>query len=196
MEIWQTAQNHERNWWGNCVNTLGEEIKQQAYAGYMQLPRIALDGVPFIIDLHGNKVVDIGGGPVSLLLKSINGTGTVVDPCDYPKWVADRYAENKIDYKKIPAEDFTEGEFDEAWIYNCLQHVQDPEKIIQNARKIAKVIRIFEWIDHPTNEMHPFTLTEGHLNEWLKAKGATADLNRGDLVGRCYYGVFPTSGVE
>jgi len=29
---WQKAQRWEKDWWGNCTNTFGEETKQLLYA--------------------------------------------------------------------------------------------------------------------------------------------------------------------
>src|ERR1035441_8915336 len=69
MTPWQIAQKHEVNWWGNCVNTFGEETKQLVYARLMGL-QIWDDGnSPFNIMTGARTVLDIGGGPVSMLLK-------------------------------------------------------------------------------------------------------------------------------
>lgn len=192
-EQWQTAQEHERKWWSLCTNTFGEEVKQLLYAEKMGLEIYDDGNSPFNIRADGKKILDIGGGPVSMLLKCDRVRGTVVDPCDYPAWVKDRYIVAGIEYIKQPAENsdiYLGREYDEAWIYNCLQHTVDPEKIIANAKKVAKTIRIFEWIDHPVNAMHPQMLTEEKLNEWLGGSGKTEILNTRDLQGKCFYGVF------
>jgi hypothetical protein len=52
--------------------------------------------------------------------------------------------------------------FDEVWVYNVLQHVQDPEKVIDNAvARIASggVLRMFEWCYIPADKCHPHVLT-------------------------------------
>jgi 2-polyprenyl-3-methyl-5-hydroxy-6-metoxy-1,4-benzoquinol methylase len=56
----------------------------------------------------------------------------------------DRYTENNITYIQKGGGEVNEEGYDEVWIYNCLQHTQDPELIIQNAKKSAKILRIFE----------------------------------------------------
>jgi 2-polyprenyl-3-methyl-5-hydroxy-6-metoxy-1,4-benzoquinol methylase len=191
---WQGDNKWESNWWGNCVNTYWEETKQRVYAKKMGLNAFIADGKYPVYDLKGIKVLDIGGGPVSILLKCQNRYAVVSDPCPYPKWVSERYLTASINYRiekgeeiEIPA-----TPFDEVWIYNVLQHTDDPGQIIQNARKAGKLIRIFEWIDTPVSEGHPHSLTEAKLNEWLHGEGKVEEINESGCVGKCYYGVFPT----
>jgi hypothetical protein len=63
----------------------------------------------------GKKIADIGGGPVSMLLKSAGlGAGSVVvDPLGYPDWVLSRYAAKGIQYVQMRGEDWQEEGFDE-----------------------------------------------------------------------------------
>jgi len=49
--------------------------------------------------------------------------------------------------------------YDEAWILNCLQHVDDPVAILKNAMTLAPCVRLFEWIDVPPCPGHPHTIT-------------------------------------
>ena len=101
---WNNAQKWESDWWGNCTNTLTEDLKQMTYTRLMGLEFTNRDG-HLVIDLKGKSVVDIGGGPTSILLKCINFSyATVVDPCDYPKWTEDRYNYAHIDLLKLPGE--------------------------------------------------------------------------------------------
>jgi hypothetical protein len=139
----------ERDWWGNCVNTFGEEAKQLTYAQLMGLTNVPDPTTSHWpqYDLVGLNVLDLGGGPASMLLKTVDpGRLTVVDPCPYPPWVAARYTEAGIEYFQEPAETFvstpTRGrnnvelyDYDEVWIYNVLQHVEDPAACIATARR-------------------------------------------------------------
>lgn len=187
--------DYEANFWGNCANTYHEEQKQVAYALRMGLPPIWDCVHPPTFDLEGRSIIDIGGGPVSLLLKSVNGGRCVVaDPAPWPSWVRQRYKECGIEFWSMAgeSESITGYSFEEAWIYNVLQHVQDPELVITNARSIAKVIRIFEWIDISAYEGHPHELARESLEKWLGAPGFVADVNEGGAVGRAFYGVFAT----
>jgi hypothetical protein len=153
---------------------------------------------PYFIDAQNKRIIDIGGGPVSLLLKCDNlGVGTIVDPCEYPSWISDRYRAANLIYLKHNAEDFISAEpYDEAWIYNCLQHVINPEEIIQNAKKMAKIIRIFEWIHNGVSEGHPHDLTEQALDKWLGGHGKTEWIDENTAKGHCYYGIFKGNNYE
>ncbi len=189
----ESDQQFESNWWGNCQNTLGEELKQLSYAKRMGL-RFSHNGKsPYNIDGQGKKILDIGGGPVSLLLKYENVKGLVIDPCTYPDWIGERYNEANIGYITSTGEDFDVvncGIYDEALIYNVLQHVKNPQQIIQNARKIAKVIRIFEWIENGVSEGHPNNLRASELDEWLGGTGKIEQIDENTARGLCYSGIF------
>jgi len=192
MTKFTDAQSWEKSWWSNCINTFNEEQKQLIYAKKMGLRFIPDDKTPYIIDMHGKKVLDIGGGPTSLLLKCLNVKGKVIDPIKFPDWVYERYKIAKIRYEIKKAENLDEKEvYDEIWIYNCLQHTENPAKIVANIKKITKIIRLFEWIDTPPNIGHPNTLTKEKLNSWLGGEGKT-ELLKGEngCKGHCYYGIF------
>ncbi|MCA9900624.1 MAG: hypothetical protein KDK05_00500 [Candidatus Competibacteraceae bacterium] len=193
---WNDAQEWERQWWGSCQNTYGEEEKQLLYANRMGL-RPHHDGrSPYNFDLNGRSVLDIGGGPVSLLLKCTNyAEAFVADPCEYPEWVDMRYKAAGIEYGRIPGESIRVTGYDEVWLYNVLQHTQDPEKIIRNAQRAGRIIRIFEWIETriSINEGHPHSFTEAQFNDWLGGEGKVETLNgQANCWGKCYYGIFPT----
>lgn len=197
---WHDHQEWENAWWAGCFNTMAEESKQIVYAHHMGLMNEPRDGMWPVYDLRGSSVLDIGGGPTSLLLKCVNGgRRMVVDPCRYPAWVNVRYESAGIEYEQYPAEDIDRFDpdnrlmFDEAWIYNVLQHVQDPEKIIRNARTRARRVRIFEWIDLPPCPGHPQELKEAELNAWLDGRGLVVDF-RAEPINGCnwiaYTGIF------
>lgn len=179
----------EKSFWGDCCNTYSEETKQYVYARLMGLTQVHTS-----IDVEGKKILDIGGGPVSLLLKTYNlRAGKVVDPLDYPEWTKHRYAARGVEVVVGKGEDIDETGWDEVWIYNCLQHTEDPGKIIRNAKKAAGTLRIFEWIDIPAHEGHPHELTEESLNGWICAreqKGFTTYLSENGCFGKAYYGTF------
>lgn len=190
---WKGHQVFEADWWGNCVNTFGEEAKQITYAHRMGLINDPRNGKWPVYDMRGRSVVDLGGGPVSMLLKCIDlgPHSIVIDPCPYPDWVAARYEAAGIDYIQMPAEDFTGEGFHEAWIYNVLQHVIDPEKIVYNAKKAARVIRIFDWIDIPPHPGHPHELKAETLGKWLGGEGSVSEFKgENGLIGRAFHGVF------
>jgi 2-polyprenyl-3-methyl-5-hydroxy-6-metoxy-1,4-benzoquinol methylase len=188
-------QEYEQDWWGTCSNTYGEEERQLLYAQKMGLKFFHNGKSPYNIDMQGRSVIDIGGGPASLLLKCSNlRVGQVIDPCAYPFWVRARYIEQKIIVSEHPAEQESCQRADEVWCYNVLQHVNDPAKVIENMRNYGKLIRIFEWIETRPTLGHPHTLTKEFLDKHLKGDGKVEYLSLPILKGKCYYGIFPTGG--
>lgn len=186
----ESDQEFERAWWGDCANTFGEEAKQITYAHRMGL-QVVDDGSGRwpVYDLEGKSVVDLGGGPSSMLLKTINGgRRCVVDPCRYPDWVRARYEAAGIDYLVMPAEYFVPTEpFDEAWIYNVLEHTVEARRIVGVAKLHARRVRVFEWIDTYVSEGHPTVLTAMQLDDWLGARGVVEQVNENGAVGKAWY---------
>ena len=126
-----------------------------------------------------------------MLLKCVSLLeGLVVDPISYPQWTVARYATKNIRVQVGRGEDVDEKGWDEAWIYNCLQHTEDPERIIKNALKAAPTLRLFEWVDIPPHDGHPVMLTKDLLDQWIGNEGFVFDLNESGCVGRGYANVY------
>lgn len=58
-----------------------------------------------------------------------------------------------------PAEEADFPKVDEVWIFNLLQHVQDPDIIIKKAKECSNVIRFFEPINTYRDLGHPWSFT-------------------------------------
>ncbi|NBU70550.1 MAG: hypothetical protein EBS53_03740 [Bacteroidetes bacterium] len=179
----------ESEFWGDCCNTFGEDQKHYIYGNLM-----GLTGSYFSYDAAGKRILDIGGGPSSILLKTVNlKEGKVCDPIKYPDWTVQRYASKNISVQVIRGEDINEKGWDEVWLYNVLQHTDDPERIVQNAKKAASILRIFEWVDIPAHTGHPQMLTQENLDKWVGQKGKIGELNgQNNCYGKCFYGCFAT----
>lgn len=124
---WDAAQVWESQWWKSCINTYNEETKQLVYAEKMGLKRSPDDKTPYRFDMEGKKILDIGGGPISLLLKCVNVKGKIIDPIKFPDWVYARYETAGIEYEIKKGEDIDEQGNDECWLYNVLEHTEDPK---------------------------------------------------------------------
>jgi 2-polyprenyl-3-methyl-5-hydroxy-6-metoxy-1,4-benzoquinol methylase len=196
MSDWHEDQEWEKEWHGNCVNSLNEELKQLVYAKRMGLKLAGDVKTPYRFDLQGKSILDIGGGAYSLLLKAENYSYAVVaDPCEYPKWTYERYLSSNITTVTIEAEaldavEFGVPFFDEVWMYNVLQHTMNPEKIIKNAKRWGKIVRYFDWIEQGVSKGHPQNLHEKDLNKWFGGIGKVEQLNESGCVGTSYYGIF------
>jgi len=197
MSEWEEAQKEELSFWGDCSDTYGEETKQFVYMRKMGFRPTSTWRSPVSFNGMGKSYIDIGGGPCSILLKFINtGRRFVIDPCEYPSWVPHRYANCGILYARGPGEKldrrarevfFGSLAFDVAFIYNVLQHVDDPELIIKNALEISKELHMFEWIDIPPHPGHPQMLTAENLERWTGLKGTIEYINENGCVGKAWY---------
>jgi hypothetical protein len=161
-EIWIQAQGAELNHWNHPGIDEHEFMRQPStFNKALELN---------IGDLEQKSILDIGGGPCSILLHSVNfkkPETTVVDPIYslHPEFsgrldqIKQRYVNVGITFENKMAEEFLcalpeEYKFDEAWIYNCLQHVYEPEKILVNTLKHTKILRLAEYINCPTDTAH------------------------------------------
>lgn len=181
----------EADYWHDCTNTFDEERKQYVYAECMGLPihhhRILIPQF---------RILDVGGGPVSMLLKVPQVTeGLIWDPLVYPEWTRLRYRMKNIQVRYERGEDLNEQGWDEVWLYNCLQHTQDPALVLRNCLRAGKRFRIFEWLDIPPHEGHPQMLTKTLLDEWLGVQGQTREFdNHFGCTGKAYFAVVPGAG--
>jgi hypothetical protein len=167
VDEWQAAQAWEKNWWLNNPQMHAYEItKGDAVAKFLQIG-----------DVSDKSVIDIGCGPFSLLQRHKVRAGVALDPLDYQHLEA-AYAAAGISRLRIKGEDLTEhyGHFDEAWIYNCLQHVVGPGLILRNAIDVADCVRLFEWINMPPCQGHPHMLTLPMLCRPFEEAGWKRDL--------------------
>jgi SAM-dependent methyltransferase len=188
----------ESRFWGDCANTYGEETKQLLYLNMMGFKRAPTWRTQFAFDGEGKSYIDIGGGPCSVLLKfehlsPLRGDAgsCVIDPGSYPPWVRARYDAAGVQWLRVSGEriglEYPNRFVDVALIYNCLQHCEDPAKVIANARAVAKQLVMFEWVDIPPHEGHPHMLTEALLNEWTGQVGHTVTLNgQNECYGRAW----------
>lgn len=195
----EEAQAEELAFWQTPGAELGEQLKQLTYAKYLKLDFIHDGSSPYVIDKTGLNIIDIGGGPVSLLLKTIARRKIVVDPCMYPAWSIARYNDNDIEFWNIDGEDIrvAKRQFNEVWMYNVLQHTTDPRKIFDNIHALLKkggTFRFLDWVDTPTNTAHPISLSYQELSQWLAEKYdqplIKTNINENGAIGTIAYGVF------
>ena len=179
----------EQSYWGDCTNTFDEDQKHFTYASCMGLRQ-----THYTINIPPIRVLDVGGGPTSMLLKTDQLVeGKVWDPIVYPAWTIDRYLTRNISVCHQYGEYLTETGWDEVWLYNCLHHVQDPGLIIENCLRAGKVVRVFEWVDVAPHAGHPQLLTKALLDKWLRSNGQVVRLhNQRGCTGLAYSAVVST----
>jgi len=161
---WELAQQYEHEWWGTERYTRWEEevAKQETYARLM--------GLPADLNMGRKTILDVGCGPVSMLLRATHGGSAGVDPLLMSDETKAKYAAADVALHQGKAEDYEPAKrFDEGWIYNCLQHVDDPNKVMSMLLRAVDAVRVFEWIEMPVCEGHPHTLTVEQFERWLPA---------------------------
>lgn len=161
---WKDAHEFESCWWGlePNANWDAEQVKQLEYARLM--------GIPTDLDMRDSRILDVGCGPISLLQRVKHDWAVGIDPLKVSKQTELRYADANMVFMNKKAEDIAEGsedwamlkgmELDESWMYNCLQHVETPFKVLALLKEMAPTVRIFEWIDLPKHKGHPQSLTQ------------------------------------
>ena len=161
-----------------------------------------------ISSVAGKSVIEIGAGPWGLTLR-VKGASLLyaVEPAKFPANILGRYESRGVKFINEPAELVTlkslglTEKFDEVWLSNCLQHTQSPQHILQNMLDLGKTIRVFEWVDYPPHEGHPWLITKNLIESELLS-GADCEVgiqrklnircNPGPktFIGNAYWGIF------
>lgn len=114
-------------------------------------------------DQQGAMIVEIGCGPYPATSFVVNLEPILIEPLGFNQL-------NRMigaQWIRAPFEDTEIKQADEVWLFNCIQHVRDPELVITKAKEIAKVIRFFEPVDYPTCVYHPHTFTQDDFVRWF-----------------------------
>lgn len=161
---WKEAHESEKKHWETVLSS--KELTDREDGHYRHADVMYLDkDKP-----HAISVIDIGGGPLSLLRHYFVTDACVVDPIDISSKTRLEYNGRNISFVCDKAETFlasyTDKIYDEVWMYNCLQHTVDPIFILDNLWKVGRVLRISEPTNTPINTAHPHSFTP----EWYYNK--------------------------
>lgn len=160
IERWKEAQIGEK------LYHIQEPV-DMSYQHYMNTYKNYFNYLGIDTDLSGKKIMEIGPGRISGLLFCRNyDLSYVIEPTDYDG-IDYLYEGKKIKIIKERLEDVELPKVDEVWIFNLMQHVQDPDLLIKKCKENSKVIRFFEPIDLPTNNEHPFTFSKEDFVEYF-----------------------------
>ena len=188
---------------GITIEQLDEGLRQElqfwsTYSSHMcesekQTFALSKMGIPegYTYNLEGKSILEVGGGPVGVSLRCVNGRRKIIDPLPYPDWVWERYDYFGVEYETIRAEDMEETGWDEVWVLNVLQHVDDLDLVLQKIKQSAKVLRIFEWLDIPTDLMHKHSLEKVHLDKVFVIDGHTEQVSQPYMyAASAYFGCY------
>jgi len=191
---WEAAQEGEREFHMTPAYRAPERHKRERYRSLIGITEAMPPGL---------SVIDVGGGPESLLLDYPDINGTVLDPLTFGEDDELRYAKAGIKRLITPVEEWNALEciselYDEVWVYNCLQHVRDLDEAFRQICLMGKRVRLFEWCEIPTDKMHLHTLTADGIRKAMSGytieNEVEGEWTIGDyLSGKFYAAVFVRS---
>jgi 2-polyprenyl-3-methyl-5-hydroxy-6-metoxy-1,4-benzoquinol methylase len=92
-------------------------------------------------DLRDKKIIEIGPGRIAGLLFCDNYQKSyIIEPTEYDD-INHLYEDKNLEIIKKTVEDIDLPQADEVWIFNLMQHVQDPDLLIEKCKKAANIIR-------------------------------------------------------
>lgn len=194
---WQEAQAAERRF--------HNEPKEVSIPKYKDSYRQYFEWLGIEQDLKGKSIIEIGCAHIPALYFCENySPSIIVEPmpssilrelvCEMNEREGlsppDIYLAN--DVVEMLSNDLMKGR-SEVWLFNVLQHVLDPDKVIENCKAWAKTIRFFEPVDQPISDCHPHAPTQADFKRWF---GDVAKLYEGNPnavnfhTANCMYGTW------
>lgn len=176
-ERWQEAQVAEA-----AVATYDHDNSAAAY-GYI------FNYLGVLMDQQWKQVIEIGCGPFPATSYCLNVHALVYEPLWFQSLRA-MVDQGFIQWIRKSFEDAQIIKADEVWIFNCLQHVRDPELVVTKAKMSADTIRFFEPVDYPTCVYHPHTFTQADFERWFGDVQRYTDRLPGFFDADCCYGTW------
>lgn len=206
QEQWKIANIAESNYWEIFTCELETFKYQEQYIDAMGIRNDYFHAPDNSLNMSGLNVLDIGGGPSSILLRTNHlrgnqheglNAGVVIDPLLISEHQRLRYDYYGIKFIQDQAENIDQyysenGYFDECFIYNCLQHVLDPVKILDKATLVSKRIRIAEPLNIPTDHMHLHMFNKQYFDNYFSENIFEVHEVNVEKIGSCdhYVGLF------
>lgn len=180
-EQWQNAQDKEINYINTDINNCKKDFDIIfSYFGDLE-------------SLTGKSILEIGSGTYPLSSFVPGAICSAVEPL-YDKFsdeVKKYWEENNIKCFNTAFEEakLPRKKYDEVWFINFLQHTVDIDACVEKAKKVGKVVRVFEPINTTTDELHFHSLTEEFFRKHFPnadikhyGGGSTANFHTADCV--------------
>jgi hypothetical protein len=158
IERWKEAQQAETKYHRDPKEKL-LKIYRDSYRQYFKYVGLGND-------LQGKKIIEIGPAHIPALYFCTNYEGVIIEPME-SEILRDITIEKNIRLIKEPAEYVDLKGYDEAWLFNVLQHVIDPDLLIYNIKRSVKLIRFFEPVNMGTAPQHPHAFTINDFINWF-----------------------------
>lgn len=150
-EIWDAAQWDMRNHL--------KLSKEDGIEAFNKSTLILFDYLGMKHDQEGKSILEIGSSDFPVLYFCNNFKNSFVLEPILTDILTDLAKSGGFGIINAPAEEAEFPDVDEVWIFNLLQHVQDPDLIIRKAKDHGKVIRFFEPINTWRDLGHPWSFT-------------------------------------
>jgi SAM-dependent methyltransferase len=166
--VWEKAQIGEKSFWVDFIEK-NPDLKDEEWLKYVLNCFEIEDGK----DFGEETLVDIGSGPIGLLTRLNAKTRIAVDPLDMDN------VDKSIQRIKAIGEELTLANnfADKVFLYNVLQHVWMPEKVLSEVYRVLKpdgTAHILEQLNLPTDNEHPHSLKLDMFENWLDSNNFTA----------------------
>ena len=187
IERWMEAQNDERTHHHHPFNESAIHYKN-TYKYYFSY-------VKGSFDLENRSVLEIGPAKVPGLYFCKNYSHSyIIEPLTFAETEEQFKDRSDITFIRDPAETCAFPDIDEVWLFNVLQHVINPNLIIERCKQHAKIIRFFEPIDTSCDIAHPHTFNieffENHFGKNCTARYIAPPDVSGFHQHTCAYGVY------
>lgn len=142
-------------------------------------------------NLEGKTILEIGPAKISALIFCENyNPSYIVEPIVFND-VSELYKNLPITFIRDMFEKCEPPIVDEIWLLNVMQHVLDPDTLIEKAKKHSKIIKFFEpintgiYVHHP----HSFTLDDykSYFGNCVQYYGGH---NSNFHTAECAYGIY------
>ena len=117
-------------------------------------------------DLGYRTIIEVGCAGFPALNWRKNYKGIVIEPLNTETLKTICKGKNIL-WIKEPVEELDMPKCDELWLFNVMQHIQDPELFIEKCKESANVIKWFEPIDYPVCVYHPHTFSREDFIRWF-----------------------------
>jgi len=138
-------------------------------------------------DIKGKVIAEIGPADIPGLYYCKGAQNSfVIEPMP-----SDILPKLGIKIRKTKAEKIDYSKVDEVWLFNVLQHVENPSLIVQKVKK-AKVVRWFEPVEQGTDACHLHNLTHEMFVDWFGVSNwytAKSDV-QAFHTAPCSYGIY------
>jgi SAM-dependent methyltransferase len=143
---WRAAQQYERGYWERAANEIVEgsydKVNFYQWRAADLERRLREAGVQDVTD-GSSRVLEIGSGPIGVAAYFPAASRVAVDPLE------DFYSRNErlielrqpdMEYRVGQGEALPvgDGEFDLAIMENCIDHVRDPDAVMQEIRRVLR----------------------------------------------------------